>query len=165
MLARERVLRSIALVGSREPIADLWGLGADNVLVREPNLAARLIELGLPQPRLAFDGSGGPISDLLGSCLQVGGELWVYGATTRMPIQLSVDQLVFREIRARGFWLHRWTQTAGAEAVRSKLERLVAAEPLREHVIACFDLADWIEAFDRAELPGARGRVVFRPRS
>lgn len=160
VLARERGLRSIALVGSREPIADLWGLGADNVLVREPNLAMRLTELGLPQPRLAFDGSGGSVGDLLGSCLRDGGTLWVYGAIGRLPVQLAVDQLVFRDIRVRGFWLHRWAQAAGPEAVRAKLEALVAVD-LREHVVARFALADWAEAFARAELPGARGRVVL----
>jgi mitochondrial enoyl-[acyl-carrier protein] reductase / trans-2-enoyl-CoA reductase len=132
------------------------------VLVREPNMAERLTELGLPQPRLAFDGSGGPISDLLGSCLRDGGELISYGATTRLPIQLSVDQLVFRDLRARGFWLHRWARAAGAEQLRAKLEAL-AAEQLREHVVARFDLADWQKAFERAELPGARGRVILTP--
>src|SRR5690606_4618439 len=94
-LARARELRSIALVGSREPIADLWGLGADNVQVREAELAARLAELGLSQPRMAFDGSGGLTSELLASCLRVGGELVVYGATSRHPVELSVAQLVF----------------------------------------------------------------------
>ncbi|MFO7567273.1 MAG: 2-enoyl thioester reductase domain-containing protein [Enhygromyxa sp.] len=163
ILARERGLRSIALVGSREPIADLWGLGADNVLVREPNLAERLTELGLPQPRVAFDGSGGPVSELLGSCLQVGGELLVYGAVSRLPVQLSVDQLVFRDLRARGFWLHRWAQAVGPEALGARLETLAASD-LHEQVVGCFDLADWAEAFNQAELPGARGRVVFTPR-
>jgi NADPH:quinone reductase-like Zn-dependent oxidoreductase len=161
-LARARGLRSIALVGSREPIADLWGLGADNVLVREPNMPARLTELGLPQPRLAFDGSGGSTSELLGSCVQVGGELVVYGATSRLPIQLSVAQLVFRELRVRGFWLHRWAQAVGEQLLRAKLEALVASD-LQEHVVGCFALDDWAAALERAELPGARGRVVFTP--
>ncbi len=162
ILARERGLRSIALVGSREPIADLWGLGADNVLVREPGLARRLSELGLPQPRLAFDGSGGPTSELLGSCLRIAGELVVYGATSRSPVQLPVDQLVFRDIRVRGFWLHRWAQTAGHDALHARLARL-AAMNLREHVVACHTLEDWTEALEQAELAGARGRVVFTP--
>jgi NADPH:quinone reductase-like Zn-dependent oxidoreductase len=161
-LARARGLRSIALVGSREPIADLWGLGADNVVVREPNMPARLTELGLPQPRIAFDGSGGPSSELIGSCVQVGGELVVYGATSRLPVQLSVAQLVFRELRVRGFWLHRWAQTAGDALLRAKLEALVESD-LREHVVDCYPLEDWALALERAELPGARGRVVFTP--
>lgn len=161
-LARARELRSIALVGSREPIADLWGLGADNVLVREPDLAARLTELGLPQPRLAFDGSGGLTSELLGSCLQVGGELLVYGATSRQPVELSVAQLVFRDIQVRGFWLHRWAQVAGPERLRIQLEALAAAD-VEEHVIARFELERWPEAFEHAEQIGARGRVVFTP--
>lgn len=162
VLARDRGLRSIALVGSREPIAELWGLGADNVLVREPGLPARLSALGLGQPRLAFDGSGGRASAMLGSCLRVGGELVVYGATSREAIQLPVDQLVFKDIRVRGFWLHRWAEAAGYPRVRSELEALVAMD-LREHVVARFGLDQWPAALALAEQTGARGRVVFTP--
>lgn len=161
-LARQRGLRSIALVGSREPIADLWGLGADNVLVREPNMPARLTELGLPQPRLAFDGSGGSASELLASCLQEGGELVVYGATSRMPVQLSVAQLVFRQLRVRGFWLRHWAQSVGEAVLQTKLAELAASD-LQEHVVACHGLEEWAIALERAELPGAHGRVVFTP--
>ena len=159
-LAHARGLRSIALVGSREPIAELWGLGADNVLVREPNLAARLAELGLPRPRVGFDGSGGAGSEVLGSCLAPGGELVVYGAISRQPIQLPVAELVFRDVRVRGFWLHRWAQEVGPARVRAALDEVLAAD-LREQVLATHTLDDWPAALTRAEASGARGRVVF----
>jgi mitochondrial enoyl-[acyl-carrier protein] reductase / trans-2-enoyl-CoA reductase len=162
VLARDRGLRSIALVGSPEPIAQLWGLGADNVLVREPGLPARLHALGLGQPRLAFDGSGGRASAMLGSCLRIGGELVVYGAISREAIQLPVDQLVFKDIRVRGFWLHRWAETVGHSRVSSELEALAAMD-LREHVVARFGLDQWPAALALAERAGARGRVVFTP--
>lgn len=162
VLARQRNLHSVALVGSREPIADLWGLGADHVLVREPGLPQRLAALGLPEPRLAFDGSGGQVSDLLGACLRAGGELVVYGATSRMPAQISVDQLIFRDIRVRGFWLHRWVASVGIERVQAELEAL-AAMNLREHVVARYTLEQWPDALEQAERVGARGRVVFTP--
>lgn len=162
VLARARDLRSVALVGSREPIADLWGLGADHVLVREPGLPERLAALGLPEPRLAFDGSGGAVSELLATCLQVGGELVVYGATSRSPVSVSVDQLVFRDIRVRGFWLHRWVAAVGMQRVRAEIDALAAMQ-LREHVIARFTLEQWPEALEQAEREGARGRVVFTP--
>ena len=164
VLGRDRGLRSVALVGSREPIAELWGLGADHVLVREPGLLARLNALGIGQPRLAFDGSGGQTSEMLGSCLRVGGELVIYGATSRRPIQLPVDQLVFHDIRVRGFWLHRWAETAGPQRLKSELEALAAME-LHEHVVARFSLDQWPAALELAEQTGARGRVVFTPGS
>lgn len=164
VLARERGLRSVALVGSREPIAQLWGLGADNVLVRETGVQARLNELGLGQPRVGFDGSGGQASALLGSCLRVGGELVVYGATSREPIQLPVDQLVFRDIHVRGFWLHRWAEAAGPARLRSELEALVAMD-LQEQVVARFSLDQWPAALELAGQAGLPGRVVFTPRN
>jgi mitochondrial enoyl-[acyl-carrier protein] reductase / trans-2-enoyl-CoA reductase len=162
VLARARGLRSVALVGSREPIADLWGLGADHVLVREPGLSERLDDLGLPQARLAFDGSGGSVSQLLATCLAPDGELVVYGATSRLPIFVSLEQLTTRGIRMRGFSLPRWSAEVGPERVTSELEALVRMD-LREHVVGRFTLEQWPEAIEQAERVGARGRVVFTP--
>ena len=162
LLARDRELSSIALVGSRDPIADLWGLGADEVLVREPGLAARLESLGLPQPRVGFDGTGGGTSSLISSCLQPGGELVVYGATSRKPISLSIDQLVFRDIHVRGFWLHRWASEVGQARLREELMAL-AGLGLHEHITGRFTLEEWPHALELAERAGARGRVVFTP--
>lgn len=161
-IGRARGLHSVALVGSREPIAELWGLGADNVLVRGPGLAARLADLGLPRPRLALDGSGGPVSELLASCVREGGQLRVYGATTRLPVQLPVEQLVFRAVEVRGFWLHRWAQSVGPEALARELEALAARE-LDEHVVGRYTLEQWPQALHQAEAQGIRGRVVFTP--
>jgi trans-2-enoyl-CoA reductase len=162
VLARERGIRSVALVGSREPIADLWGLGADHVLVREAGVPARLGALGLPEPRLAFDGSGGPVSELLATCLGPGGELLVYGATSRLAIQLSPEQFMTRGVRVRGFSLARWSAAVGPERVTAELEAL-AAKDLREHVVRRFTLEQWPDALEQAERVGARGRVVFTP--
>ena len=162
ILARQRGLHNIALVSSSEPIADLWGLGADEVLVREPGLAGRLANLGLPLPTIGFDGSGGAVSSLLASCLEPGGELVVYGAMSRQPITLGVDQLVFRDIKLRGFWLHRWAQEVGEAKLRAELLALSKLE-LSEHVVARFTLDQWSDALALAERSGARGRVVFTP--
>lgn len=162
VLARERGLRCVALVGSREPIADLWGLGADHVLVREPNLRERLDALGLPQARMAFDGSGGSVSDLLATCLGPGGELVVYGATSRLPVLVSIEQLIARGVRVRGFSLARWSEQVGWDRVATQLAALGGME-LHEHVVGRYTLEQWPDALAQAERIGARGRVVFTP--
>ena len=108
------------------------------------------IVLGLPEPRLAFDGSGGQVSELLGACLRSGGELVVYGATSRQPAQISADQLIFRDIRVRGFWLHRWVASAGVERVNAELDA-PARMNLREHVVARFTLEQWPDAQNHLE--------------
>jgi trans-2-enoyl-CoA reductase len=161
-LARARGLLRVALVGSREPIADLWGLGADHVLVREPNLPERLAALGLPQARLAFDGTGGSVSDLLATCLGPGGELVVYGATSQLPVLLSLDNLIGRGIRTRGFSLQRWSEQVGSTRVAAELAKIAGME-LSEHVVGRFTLDQWPDALSLAERVGARGRVVFTP--
>lgn len=161
-IARARGLHSIALVGSRDPIADLWGLGADHVLVREAGLPQRLAELGLPAPRVGFDGSGGLATELLASCLNSGADLVVYGAASRMPLQISVGQVVFRDLRIRGFWLNHWAEAVGRERVQAGLHALLDLG-VGEPIVGRFELDDWREAMTRAEQPNLRGRVVLEP--
>ncbi|MFV8752202.1 alcohol dehydrogenase catalytic domain-containing protein [Nannocystaceae bacterium ST9] len=161
-LAGPRGQHSIALVGSREPIADLWGLGADHVFVREGDLPRRVAELGLPLPRVGFDGSGGATSELMAAMLEVGGELVVYGGMARRGPALSIEQLVHRDIGVRGFWLHRWAQGAGEHYVQAQLQELVESE-LRERIAGEFELADWRAALELAEREPSRGRVLLLP--
>jgi NADPH:quinone reductase-like Zn-dependent oxidoreductase len=161
-LAARGHLHSIALVGSREPIADLWGLGADHVFVREPDVPRRVAELGLPIPRIAFDGSGGAASELLASMLEPSGELIVYGGATRRGPELSIATLVHRDIVVHGFWLHRWSTAAGEHYVQARLQELVGIEH-RERIAGEFELDAWRDAIALAEHEGTRGRVLLRP--
>jgi NADPH:quinone reductase-like Zn-dependent oxidoreductase len=161
-LARRRGLHSIALVGSQEPIAELWGLGADHVFVREDDVPRRVADLGLPVPQIGFDGSGGPTSELLAAMLEVGGELVVYGGMGRRGPELSIEQLVHRDIGVRGFWLHRWTHGAGEHYVQAQLQELVELD-LRERIAGEFALDDWRAAIELAEHEQVRGRVLLLP--
>ena len=161
-LARRQDLHSIALVGSREPIADLWGLGADHVFVREAEVPRRVAELGLPRPRVGFDGSGGATSELLAAILDPGGELIIYGGMSRRGPELSIEQLVHRDIGVRGFWLNRWTHAAGEHYVQAQLQELAALD-LRERIADEFTLDEWSAALERAEHAQTRGRVLLRP--
>jgi trans-2-enoyl-CoA reductase len=99
---------------------------------------------------------------LLAACLGPGGELVVYGASSRLPIQLSQEHLTTRGVRVRGFSLSRWSADVGSERVAAELEALAKLE-LREHVVGRFTLEQWPDALEQAERVGARGRVVFTP--
>lgn len=161
-LAARGNLHSIALVGSREPIADLWGLGADHVFVRDDEVPRRVAELGLPIPRIGFDGSGGPTSELIAAMLEPSGELIVYGGATRRGPELSIATLVHRDIVVHGFWLHRWAQSAGEHYVQAKLQELVGIDH-RERIAGEFELEHWRDAIALAEDERTQGRVLLRP--
>lgn len=161
-LAARGNLHSVALVGSREPIADLWGLGADHVFVRDAEVPRRVAELGLPVPRIAFDGSGGSTSELLAAMLEPSGELIVYGGATRRGPELSIATLVHRDIVVHGFWLHRWATSAGEHYVQAKLQELVGIDH-RERIAGEFGLDAWRDAIVLAEREGTPGRVLLRP--
>ena len=61
------------------------------------------------------------VSELLAACLGPGGELVVYGAISRLPIQLSQEHLTTRGIRMRGFSLPRWSAEVGSARVAAEL--------------------------------------------
>jgi len=151
--------RGVGLVGHSEQ-------GTESTLVRRPGVGAELraefLRLGLPTPRVGFDGSGGEASEALCASLDEGGELVVYGGASRRPTQVSTAQLVFRGVAVRGFWLRRWTESAGPEQLHARLQGL-AERGLREQVVGRRGLEAWEEAFGLAEAALRMGRVVLTP--
>ena len=104
--ARERGLRSVSLVRRPELVDELRAAGGDVVLLDGPDLAARVAQAtSNAQIRLGLDGVGGDSTLPLAGCLASRGTLAVYSAVSKKPGQLSVIDLVFRNISVRGFWL------------------------------------------------------------
>lgn len=157
VLARHRELNSLALVGDLD---ESGALEADRVLPRDG--ALDLAALDLPRPTIGFDGSGGAATKAIASCLAAGGELVIYGAASRRPLSVPASELVFRDLRLRGFWLRRWAERVGPAEVAARLRALVelgVAQPPD----AAFPLERWREAFRLAESKGFKGRVALRP--
>nr|KAF6444443.1 mitochondrial trans-2-enoyl-CoA reductase [Molossus molossus] len=62
----------------------------------------------MPQPRLALNCVGGKSSTELLRHLAPGGTMVTYGGMAKQPIIASVSQLIFKDLKLRGFWLSQW---------------------------------------------------------
>ena len=121
-------------------------LVVDEAYVRTPEFA-RLVS-DLPPPKLALDAVGGPCATELARHLGHGGTLVSYGCLSRKPLQLPSSLLVERDLRLRGFSLHRWYRQHGPAAqdqLWGHLASLAAAQQLRL----------WIEHHRAADFQGA----------
>ena len=99
--------------------AELRGLGA-TVVVTEAELldrgfARRVREewtAGGREPLLlGLNCVGGKSASAIARCLDEGGTMVTYGAMAKQPVALPTGALIFKDLRFRGFWLSRWSDS------------------------------------------------------
>ena len=59
-------------------------------------------------PKLALNAVGGASAKTLIRSLDNGGTLVTYGGMSAQPVMLGTPQLIFKDIRAVGYWHSRW---------------------------------------------------------
>lgn len=160
-VARSRGIRTACLTRRADAHGDyLRELGADLVVADDARAIARVRQAAVgSRIRFGFDGVGGGTTARLAACLDTGGTLTSYGAMSQLPAQLTVDHVVFRDVRLRGFWLWRWAEDRDLRADVATL----AAMKLRSHVASTWDLDSLHAALVAAQDPERFGRVLFRP--
>ncbi|MEE9385479.1 MAG: zinc-dependent alcohol dehydrogenase family protein [Nannocystaceae bacterium] len=164
-LAKRRGFRTVSVVRRAERGALVRELGGDRVEVDGVDLPRRVrAATGRAAIKLGLDGSGGPCAGRLAACLAPGSSLVTYGAMSRKPPQVGIDQLVFRGIHVVGFWLLEWSRRAGSEVVDRRVVAL-AGQSLRSQIAACYPLSAWREALAHAAHRDREGRVLLLPSS
>jgi trans-2-enoyl-CoA reductase len=159
-----RTANLVRRVTERAP--DLAALGADLVLEDgDPRTLDALLEAtGGVRPPLALNAVGGDSGSSLLRLLAPGGSLVTYGGMSRRSFKVSTSQLVFDDLRLRGFWLSRWLDSTPPEQVRSDLDWL-AGEAVAGRLVQAVDSSYSLEAFPaairRAQEEFRRGRVLF----
>lgn len=163
-LARARGVRTLNIVRGPRARQALLDLGADAVLEEGPNLPSQAREvLGPNLPRLALDAVAGAAAAVLADLLADQGVVVTYGALSGEACRIRPDQLIFRSLQLKGFWLTRHVE--GAEpaelaAVYAKLARHAAAGGLRLPVEAAYPMEAIAEAVAHADRPGRTGKVI-----
>ena len=165
-LAQQAGLRTLNVVRRPEVVADLVALGADAVVVSGPDLAAQITAaLGHDQISLVLDAVGGDAVTGLAHSLVFGGTIVSYGGmSSGSPAVISPADLIFRDVRLRGFWLKHWldaTPRAQLAEHYGRLAALVADGALRVPIEATYPLDQYREALDRAARAGRAGKVLF----
>lgn len=133
-LARVRGLRTINVVrehkddpGRFDRVAkQLKALGADKV-VRDTELASQTFKQwakALDKPvRLGLNCVGGRMTAAMAKYLSAGGTLVTYGGMSRQPVTLPTSLLLFKDIRARGFWMNQWYQRPENQQLKTEMWR------------------------------------------
>lgn len=160
--AKDRGLRTVSLVRRPELIAELAAAGDDIVLVDGADVSTRVAQAtDNAQIALAIDGVGGEAMLSLSSCLRPGGTLVLYYAVSEKPGLASFEDLVFRNVTIRGFWLVNPAFRASpkvAEAIKTGA-RLIAEGRLHVPVAATYPLVEAKEALAHAQ---RGGKVLFK---
>jgi len=164
--ARAKGLRTVNVV-RRDGLRDsLAAEGADAVVVDEgPDLAAAIrAATGGTPPRLALDAVGGTATAALAAALAPGGTVAVYGLLSGEDSRVPARDLVFRDIRLRGFWLAQWYAEASPDQMRD-LHRFLVAELEAGHlhtaVAARYPLSRVREAVTHAARAGRDGKILL----
>lgn len=154
----------------RADAVDARTLGDEHWIVDEgmdaPTLSAQVKRLAGQHPRpLAIDAIGGEATGKLAACVDDGGTVVVYGLMSGAPAAVDLHELVFRDVRVRGFWLARWfsdpVQLGQVKAAYTELVALMKAGTLRIDIEAIYPLASVHEALAHAARPGRTGKVLL----
>ena len=165
-----RVLNIVRRAGAVPPEA-----AGDPAWVVDPEADAAALKAGLARARdaaapgratLALDALGGRATGALAAALDDGGTVVVYGLLSGEPSALPAHDLVFRGVKAQGFWLARWfadpANRAHAKGLYPELAAQLATGALRMAVGAVHDLADAAIAVQAAAQPARAGKVLLR---
>lgn len=166
-LARDLGIRSVSFVRRAGQAAALTALGADHVFTDdEDGMRAARGVLDGANAALGFNAVGGDSALRIAKLLREGGTHITYGAMGRKPVTLPNGLLIFRDLRVRGLWVTRWSETAASaeihETYRSLAARVVAGT-LVQPVDRTFALDDWRQALARLDAPDRTGKVLFTP--
>lgn len=165
-IARHRGLKTLNVVRRAELRDELKAIGADAVVLEDEPFFKDLAAItGGPKPRLGLNAVGGESAGRLLRCLAPGGTLVTYGGMSKQAFSVGAAQMIFADIRLRGFWVSRWVKNAPREAVRDlfgKIAPLVKDGTLRVPVDSTFPIDRVADAIRRASEAARTGKVLFR---
>jgi mitochondrial enoyl-[acyl-carrier protein] reductase / trans-2-enoyl-CoA reductase len=164
-LARRRELKTVNVVRREALVEPLKKLGADVVVVDGPDLHKKIAEAtGKATIRLAIDAVGGEATGRLAHSVSPGGTVVNYGALSGQPCIVTQQDVIFRSVTLRGFWLAHWfNQATPADqmAVFGELIKLVAEGTLRTEVEAAYPLSKITDALAHAMKSGRDGKILL----
>lgn len=164
-LARRSGVRTANIVRHASQVDELRALGADEVFVAGPALqdevAARLRE----PVRLGIDAVAGSATGTLARMVAEGGTVVTYGLLSGEPCAVAARDLVFRDVRLRGYWLARSFTPESAPRMRRMYEQLVEllrTGELATPVAGVHALRDVHAALRHAAQSARGGKVLLR---
>lgn len=164
-IAKRFGLRTLNLVRREELVAELKGLGADEVLLdTDEGVAQAKTLLGKAPVKLASNAVGGDSAIRLMDLLSSEGTLVTYGAMSRRSLKVPNKFLIFKNLTLRGLWVTQWFEKATREQLYDVLEPLTEMILSNELVTAIDEIVpfrDHRRAIQRAQASGRAGKVLL----
>ena len=164
--ARELGLHTVNIVRRDDMTDALTKDGADKVIIDQgQDIAAAIADAAGAAPKLALDAVGGKATRALGAAVADRGMVVAYGLLSGQPNELDPRDVVFRDVRLRGFWLFDWYRTAAPTKIRDLhgfLEAKLAEGVLQTDVDARFPLDQIKDAVAYAALRGRNGKILLK---
>ncbi len=164
--------RTVNVVRRAEQAEELEGLGADAVIVFDPQqssadeLGEQLErQTGQPGVRFAIDPVGGAVAGSVVTCLGPEGRLLLYGTLSSEPVSFSPRALMTPGNSVEGFWLARYMaeqKLSGKLSIVGNVKKLIRAGVLTAEVGQTFPLAKVTDAVQAAETVGRDGKVLLK---
>jgi NADPH:quinone reductase-like Zn-dependent oxidoreductase len=167
-LAAEKGVNVLNIVRRQEAVDELAAEGISNSVSTEHEdwqARARALTGGAPVVR-AVDSIGGRASDELMDLVAQGGRLVSFGALSGRPLQVTAENLLFKQATISAFWGARpETKMTPAElgAARADLIRRAASGELKLPVAQVFSLDQAAEAAEASNEKGRPGKIALRP--
>lgn len=160
-IAHKLGLRTLSVVRNQSAVAALKEAGADEVIVDETCAPESIADVSA---KLALDAVGGSATGALAGMLADGGTLVNYGLLSGEACQVAPYDLVFRDLKLRGFWLAKWFETADRGKIAAHYAGLVSwlndgtiGAPV-EHI---YPIAEYAVAISHAAQPGRSGKILI----
>lgn len=109
-MAKLRGLKSVNLVRDESEKQDLYALGASLCLTYEECKEEVVIRKLSSLPKLALCTVGGPLFQNLASIMAEKSTILVISSINKIPLELSLTDLVFKQFCIKGTWISKWYQ-------------------------------------------------------
>lgn len=112
---------------------------------------------------VGFDAVGGELSDRVLRGMPNGSRLIVYGGLGGAPVQVGVDQLIFRDKKIEGFWLSTWMPAHLDLLMQAWTDVQTEHEIFRSEVRARFSLEQFGDALAAYANAMSGGKILLVP--
>ncbi|MFT5122341.1 MAG: trans-2-enoyl-CoA reductase [Kiritimatiellia bacterium] len=164
-IAKSKQWKTINIVRRPELVEELKALGADIVVVHGPHMRQEILDqIGSAKVTLGLNATGGKILSDLVKHLAPGSTVVTYGAMAKQPFMLSNAHLIFRDIRACGFWITGWYRNAKGTDIQEMLldlTGLMKSGKIHTPVEHVYSMQDIQAAIDHASRESRSGKVLI----
>lgn len=163
--AKHKGYRTINVVRNLEWEADLKAAGADIVVAEGSDYHKPMSALmGGVLPKLGLNSIGGNSVAEIIQAMGEGGTVVTFGGMVSDKIRFPTRQLIFSDVRLRGYWMDKWNREQTRDALAAfyaEVFDLVGKGVMTVPVEKTYSFADALIAIEHGFAAGRKGKVLI----